>query len=144
MGTVYCKPSVISLLEVNNSILLQEALLSTTCYLSLTYLLVIVQTANLIVSHYTHIHVDITMLSNILQTRMDHETVWGTNIEMASLAHILRSPVYCYDPSQRYHIWAASFPNNVDRSIPRDTGQRSLYIYFANNHFQVVTTVRSR
>ena len=39
------------------------------------------------------------------------------------------------------HIWA---PNNVDRSIPRDTGLKSLYIYFANSHFQVVTTVRSR
>ena len=40
----------------------------------------------------------------ILQTRMDHETVRGTNIEMACLAHILRSPVYCYDASQCYHI----------------------------------------
>ena len=79
----------------------------------------------------------------ILQTRMDHETVWGTNIEMACLAHMLHSPVYCYDASQRYHVWAAYFPNNVDRSIPRNTGQRSLYIYFANSHFQVVTAVRS-
>ena len=64
-----------------------------------------------------------------------------TNVEMACLAHMLRSLVYCYDASQRYHIWA---PNNVDRSIPRDTGLKSLYIYFANSHFQVVTTVRSR
>ena len=70
--------------------------------------------------------------------------LFGGLTEMACLAHMLHSPVYCYDASQRYHIWAAYFPNNVDRSIPRDTGQRSLYIYFANSHFQVVTTVRSR
>ena len=80
----------------------------------------------------------------ILQTRMDHETVLGTNIEMACLAHMLHSPVYCYDASQHYHVWAAYFPNNVDRFIPRNIGQRSLYIYFANSHFQVVTAVRSR
>ena len=75
---------------------------------------------------------------------MDHETVWGTNIEMVCLAHMLNSPIYCYDASQRYHIWAAYFPNDVDRSIPRDVRQRSLYIYFANNHFQVITAIRSR
>ena len=46
--------------------------------------------------------------------------------------------------SQRYHIWAAYFPNNVDRSIPRDVGQRSLYVYFTNSHFEVVTAIRSR
>ena len=72
------------------------------------------------------------------------QTIWGTNVEMACLAHMLNSPVYCYDASQRYHIWAAYFPNNVDRSIPRDVGQRSLYIYFANNNFQVVTAISSR
>ena len=43
----------------------------------------------------------------ILQTRMDHETVWGTNVEMACLAHMLNCPVYCYDASQRHHIQAA-------------------------------------
>ena len=59
----------------------------------------------------------------------------GTNIEMACLAHMLNSPVYCYDVSQRYHIWAAYFPNDVDRSIPRDVRPKIyLYIYFANNH----------
>lgn len=80
----------------------------------------------------------------ILQTRMDQETIWGTNVEMACLAHMLNSPVYCYDASQRHHIWAAYFPNNVDRSIPVDVGRRSLYIYFSNSHFQVVMTIRSR
>ena len=62
---------------------------------------------------------------------------------MACLAHMLNSPVYCYDASQCYYIWAAYFPNDVDRSIPRDVGQRSLYIYFISNHFEVVTATRS-
>ena len=96
------------------------------------------------ISLYSHPRRYNSVEEYILRTRMDHETVWGTNIEMACLAHMLNSPVYCYDASQRYHIWAAYFPNNVDRSIPRDVRKRSLYIYFANNHFQVVTAIRSR
>ena len=65
---------------------------------------------------------------------------------MACLAHMLNinSPVYCYDASQHYHMWAAYFPYDVDRSIPRDVGQRSLYIYFTNSHFDAVTAIRSR
>ena len=59
---------------------------------------------------------------------MDRETVWGTNVVMACLAHMLNSPVYCYDASQRYHIWAAYFPKNVDRSIPRDVSKRSILL----------------
>ena len=80
----------------------------------------------------------------VRQTRMDCDEVWGSNVEMACLAHILRTPVYCYDASQRYQIWAAYFPNTVDRSIPRDVHHRSLYIYFANNHFEVVCAIRNR
>ena len=36
------------------------------------------------------------------QTRMDHDTVWWTNIEMACFAHILGAAVHCYDASQHY------------------------------------------
>ena len=62
---------------------------------------------------------------------MDHETVWGTNVEMACLAHMLNCPVYCYDASQRYHSRMGSLFSqlDVDRSILRDVGQRSLYLF---------------
>ena len=80
----------------------------------------------------------------IHQTEMDRNGKWGTNVEMACLAHLISSPVYCYDASQRHHIWAAYFPSDVDRSIPRDIRQKSLYIYFANDHFNVISSVRVR
>ena len=105
-----------------------------------------VQMDSLIISHYILIHVDMSLWNNIYYKPEWIMKLFGglTCIEMACLAHMLHSPVYCYDASQRYHIWAAYFPNNVDRSIPRDSSQRSLFIYFSINHFQVVTTVRSR
>ena len=80
----------------------------------------------------------------IQRSRIDTDGVWGTNVEMACLAHILQAPVYCFDASQRRHIWAAYFPTNVDRFIPRDIRQKSLYIYFAHDHFTVVTSTRRR
>ena len=75
---------------------------------------------------------------------MDNNGTWGTNVEIACLAHILQAPVYCFDASQRHHIWAAYFPGHVDRFIPRDIRQKSLYIYFAHDHFTVVTSIRRR
>ena len=92
------------------------------------------------ITSYSHPRQYVSVEQYILRTRMDHETVCGINIYRNSLL-VLHIPVYCYDASQHYHIWAVYFPNNVDRSIPRDTGQRSLFIYF---HFQVITAVRSR
>ena len=65
----------------------------------------------------------------IQNTRMDQNGEWGTNVEMACLAHLIS---YCYDTSERHHIWAAYFPSDVDRSIPRNVRQRSLYIYLAH------------
>ena len=60
---------------------------------------------------------------------------------MACLAHMLHSPVYCYDASQHYHVWAAYFPNNVDNPIQEILAKD---LFTANSHFQVVTTVRSQ
>ena len=80
----------------------------------------------------------------IERTRMDQNGEWGTNVEMACLAHLISSPVYCYDTTQPHHIWAAYFPSDVDRSIPRNVRQRSLYIHLAHNHFTVVRSIRIR
>ena len=46
----------------------------------------------------------------IQHTKMDHDAVWGTNVEILTLAH----PVYCYDASQPQNIWVACFANGVD------------------------------
>jgi len=35
----------------------------------------------------------------IQESGMDCDTTWGTSVEMACLAHMFRTPVYCYDAS---------------------------------------------
>ena len=69
----------------------------------------------------------------IQHTRMDHDGVWGTNVEMLTLAHLINSPVYCYDASQPHHIWAAYFPNGVDRTI-----LGSSHCTFISHHLETI------
>ena len=38
-------------------------------------------------------------------------------------------------------VWAAYFPSDGDRSIPRNVRQRSLYIYLAHQHFSVIMSI---
>ena len=37
---------------------------------------------------------------HIQQTEMDQNGKWGIYVEMACLAHLISSPIYCYDASQ--------------------------------------------
>ena len=72
----------------------------------------------------------------IQQTEMDQNGKWGTNVEIACLAHLIYSPVYYYDASQCHHIWAAYFPSDVDTQVYYKRYQaKTLYIHFADNHF---------
>jgi len=62
---------------------------------------------------------------------------------MLTLAHIINTPVYCYDTTAPHHIWAAYFPNAVDRCIPRDVRQKSLYLYLPMTIFMVITAINT-
>ena len=58
-------------------------------------------------------------------------------MEMVCLAHIIDSPVYYYDATQRHHIiWAAHFPSDVDRSI-LEISDKSHFIFI----LPIVTSV---
>ena len=98
MGNVYSEPSVISLLEVLRSAIVYHILFIPHLFAG--------DGPDGESKCITYIHVDITLLNNIYYKP---ETVWGTNIEMACLVHILRSPIYCYHASQCYHYMGSLF-----------------------------------
>jgi len=78
----------------------------------------------------------------IYYTRMGHDGTWGTNVEMLTLAHMVNAPVYCYETTAPHHTWTAYFPNGVDRCIPRDVREKSLYLYFTHDHFMIITAIK--
>ena len=47
-------------------------------------------------------------------THMDRNGTWGSDIEILTLAHMLNTCVYVYDPI--YRSWDRYGPHNVDRN----------------------------
>ena len=60
------------------------------------------------------------------QTRMAEGGMWGTDIEMSVLAHLLQTFVYSYSATGGY--WIACFPHSIDKTIPEDVQVKSMYI----------------
>ena len=75
------------------------------------------------------------------RTAMAHNGTWGTDFEMAVLAHLLQTVIYSFKAGQ---YWLAVFPCSIDRTIPEDVSGKSMYIYYTGNHFEVVTAIRRR
>ena len=78
--------------------------------------------------------------SYIASRGMDQDGSWGTDIEMLSMAHLLKTPVHSY--SQQHGHWQRYCPHDVDRQLQDDMQQRSMYLFHTGNHFNVVCSVR--
>ena len=71
---------------------------------------------------------------------MDRESVWGTDIEILTCAHLLQTPIISY--SVQYNTWQIYAPWDVDRSLPENISQMSMYLIHRYNHFEVACSVR--
>ena len=78
--------------------------------------------------------------SYIASTGMDQDGIWGTDIEMLTLAHLLQTPVLSY--SHQHGHWQRYAPHDVDRQLLNDVHQRSMYLLHTGNHFNVVGSVK--
>ena len=84
---------------------------------------------------YTSVH------NYLEQTGMARSGTWGTDFEMAILAHLLQTVVYSFKAGE---YWLVVFPGSIDRTTPEDVSGKSMYIYYTGNHFEVVTAIRRR
>ena len=73
---------------------------------------------------------------------MDREFSWGTDVEILALAHLLQTSIISY--SVQHRMWQSYAPWDVDRSLPRDYSQMSIYLIHRYNHFEVACSVRKR
>ena len=76
----------------------------------------------------------------ILHTNMNQDSVWGTDIEMLTLAHLLQTPILSY--SAQHGSWHRYAPHHVDRTLVDDFQQMSMYIIHMHNHFNVMCSIR--
>ena len=54
------------------------------------------------------------------RTGMAHSGTWGTDFEMAVLAHLLQTVVYSFKAGE---FWLVVFPCSIDRTIPEDVAK---------------------
>ena len=67
---------------------------------------------------------------------------WGSEVEMICLSHMLNTVVYNFDAgSNTWQVFTYQF---VNRSLPWDYTGKSIYLWYGQSHFNVVTSVRRR
>ena len=70
---------------------------------------------------------------------MDRNGTWGSDIEILTLAHMLNTCVYVYDPICR--SWDMYGPHVVDRTLSSDITDMSMFIRHPHDHFDVVRAI---
>ena len=73
-----------------------------------------------------------TVDSYLEQTGMANNGTWGTDFEMAILAHLLQTVIYSFKAGE---FWLAMFPGGVNRTIPEDVYGKSMYIILHRESF---------
>ena len=71
---------------------------------------------------------------------MDQPHIWGTDIEIFTLAHLLQTCVFIYNTDDLN--WRRYSPHCVDRTLNDDIQQMSMYINHPPNHFEIVRSIQ--
>ena len=74
-----------------------------------------------------------TVREYIQGSGMDKTGVWGTDIELLTLAHLLKTCIFSYD-TQRDRFK----PSSIDKTVKTDLASNSLYLRHPQAHYEVV------
>ena len=79
----------------------------------------------------------------INSSRIEHDREWGMDVEILTLAHMLKTPlVYTYHEDTKN--WNRYSPNAVERSPDESNISERVYIRLARSHFDVVSSVNKQ
>jgi hypothetical protein len=91
----------------------------------------------LVNSGYIHDRQYPNVTAYISGTKMNIDHVWGTDVEIVTLAHMLKICIYSYDNYRSQ--WARFDPSTIDSALTNSVSQMSMYLFNKNNdHFDVV------
>ena len=76
----------------------------------------------------------------VSETGMNRTSVWGTEIEILTLAHLLSTPVLVYAAGN--NDWVRYSPSMITTGMHDNVDQKSMYIRHSNSHFDVVLSIR--
>ena len=88
-----------------------------------------------------HIPPQYSSVQDYIQDKgMDQPHMWGTEIDMFTLAHLLQTCVFIYNTDDLN--WCRYSPHCVDRTLNDDIQQMSMYINHPPNHFEIVRSIQ--
>ena len=76
----------------------------------------------------------------VSETGMNRTSVWGTEIEILTLAHLLSTRVLVYAAGN--NDWVRYSPSMITTGMHDNVDQKSMYIRHSNSHFDVVLSIR--
>ena len=84
-----------------------------------------------------------TTVQNYIDSRdLSRSGTWGSELEMICLSHMLHCVIYSYEAHS--NTWQVFTYHFVDRDVVCDYTRKSIYFWFKDSHFKVVTSVRRR
>ena len=79
----------------------------------------------------------------INSSRIEHDREWGMDVEILTLAHMLKTPVYTFHEDTK--SWNRNSSNAVEQSLDESNiSERGIYIRLACSHFDVVSSIRNQ
>ena len=91
-------------------------------------------------------HEDVTNIEDyISMTKMECNGTWGTEVEIATLSHLLDTSIYSYthEPQERWLRVGPSFVHGTFADADDDLNEMGIYMYIHNprDRFEVVTSI---
>ena len=84
--------------------------------------------------------IEYSCVKEYIRTKNDKASVWGTDIEILTLSHLLQTPIHLYLTDRTK--WGRYSPRNVDTALNDDVTQMSMYLWHPPAHFEVVRSIR--
>ena len=99
--------------------------------------------AKSIVVHFAHIcaYGVETVKEYIKLTKMNKPHVWGTDIELLVVAHLLKTCIHFY--MTREQKWFVYRPSSLDKALAIDSAAQAIYLRHPPFHYDVVLAVRA-
>ena len=84
-----------------------------------------------------------TSVQSYIDSRnLTRASTWGSEFEMICLSHMLHTVIYSFEAqSKTWQVFAYQF---IDRELPCDYTGKSIYLWFGDRHFKMVTSARKR
>ena len=74
-------------------------------------------------------------------TKMNKPHVWGTDIELLVVAHLLKTCIHFY--MTREQKWFVYRPSSLDKALAIDSAAQAIYLRHPPFHYDVVLAVRA-